>query len=205
MTPLFAERQTDLCTSPSLVVYIVFPLTLIALAILASTPSSSATLYVLAVFANGFATGAALNYTLAHLLHLTPSHTHYIATSLIATFRGFAGSFGSAVGGGIFTRILRDSLDTHFHERGLGNTKDGLVRRLLGSPALVDGLDGIEREVAVQGYQDALRYLWLAAAALAVVVVFIQASTGWKGAKQEKVLEDEAEEVESRNQEDSTR
>ena len=197
--------MTDLYTSPSLIVYVIFPLTLIALAILASTPSSSATLYVLAVFTNGFATGAALNYTLAHLLHLTPSSTHYIATSLIATFRGFAGSFGSAIGGGIFTRILRDSLDTHFHEKGFGRSKDGLVRRLLGSPALVASLDGMEREVAVQGYQDALRYLWLTAAALAAAVVLIQASTGWEGAKQEKTLVDEAQEVESRNQEDLPR
>ena len=49
---------------------------------------------VLAVFLNGLATGGALNYTLAHLLHLSHKDTHYITTSLLGTFRGFGGSFG---------------------------------------------------------------------------------------------------------------
>lgn len=169
--------------------YIIFPLTLVLLAFL-STATSSATFYVLTVFFNGFVTGAGLNYTLAHVLHLTPSSTHYITTSLLATFRGFAGSFGSAVGGGMFIRVLRASLMQGFRDRGFGKTKDDLVRRLLGSPALVGTLDGVERVVAVKGYEDALRNLFLAGAGLAALMVLVQAGTGWRGAKEEQAEAD---------------
>lgn len=174
---------------PSLTVYALFPLTLVALAFL-STSKSSPGLYVLVVFCNGFVTGAALNYTLAHLLHLTPKSTHYVATSLIATFRGFAGSFGSAIGGGLFSRTLFTSLTERFEQAGLKHTET-LVRRLLGSPALVEHLRGEEKVVAIQGYQDAVRVLFLAGAGLAVLMVFVQAGTGWKGAREEEMLEDE--------------
>jgi predicted MFS family arabinose efflux permease len=90
-----------------LIVYTLFPLTLVGIAML-STAAASSYWYVLLLFLNGLTVGAAMNYTLAHLLHLTPKSTHYIATSLIATFRGFAGSCGSAIGGGLFTRISSD-------------------------------------------------------------------------------------------------
>lgn len=173
---------------PTLVVYAIFPLTLVALAAI-STPDSNPILYLLVVFAGGFVTGAALNYNLAHLLHLTPPSTHYIATSLLATFRGFAGSFGSAIGGGLFTRTLYTSLEDGFEKRGMHGEED-LVRRLLGSPKLVRLLEGQEAEVARQGYQDALRTLFLAGAGLAVVMIFVQAGAGWTRAKDEsKVLE----------------
>ena len=145
-------------------------------------------------------TGAAINYTLAHLLHLIPQDTHYIATSLIATFRGFAGSFGSAVGGGLFVRVLRDSLETGFRDHGFGSSKDVLVRRLLGSPALVGGLEGVEKEVAVKGYQEALRSLFLAGVGLAALMVLVQAGTGWKGAGEEKIMEDETRDLERRGE-----
>ncbi|KAK5174432.1 uncharacterized protein LTR77_001512 [Saxophila tyrrhenica] len=168
---------------PSVVVYALFPVTLVALAAL-STELSSPVLYVLVVFACGAVTGAALNYNLAHLLHLTPSSTHYIATSLLATFRGFAGSFGSAIGGGLFQRKLYTSLTDGFAEEGLRHRED-LVRRLLGSPALVEQLGGAEREVAIRGYEDALRTLFLAGAGLALLTVFVQAGTGWRAAKEE--------------------
>ena len=66
--------------------------------------------------------------------------------------------------------------------------KAELVRRLLGSPALVAGLSGGEREVAVQGYVNAVRGLFWAGAGLAVFVVLIQAGTGWKeGMEKEEV------------------
>ena len=162
---------------PCVVVYALFPVTLIALASL-STEHSNPILFVLVVFSCGAVTGAALNYNLAHVLHLTPSNTHYIATSLLATFRGFAGSFGSSIGGGFFTRTLYQSLEDGFEKEGLRNRED-LVRRLLGSPALVENLVGTERQVAIRGYQDALRALFLAGAALAFVIVFVQAGTGW--------------------------
>lgn len=170
-------------------VYALFPCTLVALAFLSTSTANSA-LYILILFLNGFCTGAALNYTLAHLLHLTPTSTHYIATSLIATFRGFAGSFGSAIGGGMFVRVLDESLRKHFKDAGIEG-KEALVRRLLGSPALVGGLEGIDKEVAVKGYEDAIRYLFLAGAGLAACMVLVQAATGWTGAAEEKVSDEE--------------
>ena len=168
---------------PTLTVYAVFPFTLVALALI-STPDSNPIAYLAVVFAGGFVTGAALNYNLAHLLHLTPPSTHYIATSLLATFRGFAGSFGSAIGGGLFTRTLYTSLEDGFASRGMGGEED-LVRRLLGSPKLVGMLEGAEAEVARQGYQDALKALFLAGAVLAVAMVFVQAGTGWTAPAEE--------------------
>lgn len=177
---------------PTLIVYALFPLTLVALAAIA-TENSSPILFVLVVFTCGAVTGAALNYNLAHLLHLTPPSTHYVATSLLATFRGFAGSFGSAIGGGLFTRTLYTSLEDRFDEAGLRHRED-LVRRLLGSPALVENLRGKEREVAVGGYQDALRVLFLGGAGLAVVMVFFQAGTGWNAPEPEESSEAREEE-----------
>lgn len=174
---------------PSLITYALFPVTLLILASI-STAHSNAGLYVVVLFLNGFTTGAALNYTLAHVLHLTPSNTHYIATSLLATFRGFAGSFGSAIGGGLFTRLLRTSLDAGFKEAGLKGEK-ALVRRLLGSPALVGQLQGVERDVAVRGYEDALKGLWVAGAGLAALMVFVQLGTGWRGHEEKLNAEDE--------------
>jgi MFS family permease len=167
---------------PTLVVYILFPFTMVLLAIL-STHDSNKWLYVLDILASGGLTGAALNYNLAHLLHLTPKSTHYVATSLLATFRGFSGSFGSAIGGGMFSRTLYNSLTRQFAERGIKNEE--LVIRLLGSPALVGSLEGLQKEVAVRGYEEALRMLFLGGAALAALMVFVQAGTGWKAAGEE--------------------
>ncbi|KAI2623793.1 major facilitator superfamily domain-containing protein [Xylaria nigripes] len=154
---------------------------------LSSTPNTSLVLYIVIVFVNGFATGGALNYTLAHLLHLTLPETHYVATSLLGTFRGFAGSFGGAIGGGIFARTLRDSLERGLN--GLDGTdhlnkdREELVKKLIGSPLLVyhGGLTRAEHIIAVNGYSNALRVLFQSAMVLTVVVVAIQAATGWKG------------------------
>jgi hypothetical protein len=123
----------------------------------------------------------------AHVLHLTPKDTHYVATALLATFRGFAGSFGSAIGGGLFTRTLDTALTTHFAERGIKD--DALVRKLLGSPALVGSLIGVELEAAVTSYEESLKMLWLAMAGIAVIMVFVQAGTGSRGHRSEKVVE----------------
>lgn len=169
---------------PTIVVYTLFPFTLILLSFLV-TQHSPAWLFVLAVFLCGAITGAALNYNLAHLLHLTPRSTHYVAMSLLATFRGFAGSFGSAIGGGLFTRTLAQALETGFAEEGLPHEED-LVRRLLGSPALVEKLTGVRRDVAIHGYEQALRMLFLAGAALAGLMVIAQAGTGWTAAKEDE-------------------
>ncbi|EKG18363.1 Major facilitator superfamily [Macrophomina phaseolina MS6] len=164
---------------PTLITVSLFPVTLLALG-LASTAAVPAPLYVVLTFLNGLTTGAAINYALVHALHLVPPETHFVLTSLIATFRGFAGSFGSAIGGGIFSRLLADSLARNFARRGLADEKE-LIRRLLGSPALVARLSGVEQAVAIKGYEDALRGLFLAAVALGVVTIAVQAGTGWKG------------------------
>lgn len=168
---------------PTLVVYILFPFTMILLAVL-STHDSNKWLYVLDVLVSGGLTGAALNYNLAHLLHLTPKSTHYVATSLLATFRGFSGSFGSAIGGGMFSRTLYNSLTRQFAEHGIRNEE--LVIRLLGSPALVGSLEGVQKEVAVQGYEEALKMLFLSGAGLAALMIIVQAGTGWNGAGEEE-------------------
>jgi MFS family permease len=153
---------------PTLVVYAAFPFTMVLLAFL-STHDSNKWLYVLDILVSGGLTGAALNYNLAHLL---------------ATFRGFSGSFGSAIGGGMFSRTLYNSLTRQFAERGIKNEE--LVVRLLGSPALVGSLEGVQREVAVQGYEEALKMLFLSGAGLAALMVLIQAGTGWRGVEDEE-------------------
>lgn len=179
-------------TRASILSYVFFALTLLVLSRI-STLSTPPPLYFLTVFVNGLSTGAALNYTLAHLLHLTPPSTHFISTSLLTTFRGFAGSFGSAIGGGLFIRVLKGSLEKGFEAHGGLEGREELVRRLLGGPALVKGLEGIEREVAVGGYVTALRVLFTAGVGLALVMVAVQGLTGWKKGVEEigKVTEED--------------
>lgn len=162
-----------------LTVFILFPITLFMLS-LASTQDIHPAVYILATFANGFTVGAALNYTLAHVLHLTKPESHFIVSSLLATFRGFAGSFGSAIGGGVFSRILRATLEDGFGQEGLTG-KEELVRKLMGSPALVNQLRGVEKMIAVNGYVAAIRGLFAAGAGLAAIFILAQAGTGWKG------------------------
>jgi hypothetical protein len=135
---------------------------------------------MLGVFVNGLCIGTALNYTLAHLLHLTPPSTHFISTSLLTTFRGFAGSFGSAIGGGLFIRVLKSGLEEGFENHGSLHGREDLVRRLLGSPALVKSLNGWEKSVAIQSYEGSISRLLLAVVGLSLVMVFVQACTGWK-------------------------
>ncbi|KAF2139966.1 uncharacterized protein K452DRAFT_289345 [Aplosporella prunicola CBS 121167] len=169
---------------PSLIAYALFPLTLLFLAF-TTTRASPAPALLAAAFSNGLVTGAAVNYTLVHALHLTPTSTHFVLTALVATFRGFAGSFGAALGGGVFARLLRPALEKGFKNLPNGGggeqSRARLVRVLMGSPAMVPRLGDAEREVAVGAYEGALRGLWVAAAGLAVVVVFVQAGTGWVG------------------------
>ena len=119
-------------------------------------------------------------------------------------FRSFAGSFGSSIGGGLFTRTLYQSLTAGFDKAGLRH-KEELVRRLLGSPALVENLGGVEKEVAIEGYQDALRMLFLAAAGLAALMVILQAGTGWTAAEEKATgngTEDEGRQTASDIEED---
>jgi predicted MFS family arabinose efflux permease len=162
---------------PSLVTYILFAVTLYIVAQL-STSESETWAYIIALFANGFCTGAALNYTLAHVLHLTIPVTHVIVIPLNAMFRGLSGSFGSAIGGGFFARVLRSTLETDFKHRGL-TEKGRLIRQLLGTPALVKVLVGVEKEVAVGGYTTAVKTLFVSGSILALVMTLVQAGTGW--------------------------
>lgn len=165
-----------------------------------STAAAEPAVYIAVVFLNGFATGAALNYTLAHMLHLVEPENHFIATSLLTTFRGFAGSFGTAIGGGVFARTLRDVLAKGFERldgERLGRGRLELITRLIGSPALVYGgdLSDAERAVAVEGYEAALRVLYQGAAAVCLLVLVVQAGTGWAAPVSKQQEEDIEEEV----------
>lgn len=145
-----------------------------------STPDSNIYFYVSLLFFNGFVTGALLNYSLAHVLHLTPASTHVIVIPLNATFRSISGSFGSAVSGGLFLRTLQHTLKTGFAKRGISGRAE-LIKKLVGTPLLVQKLSGVDKIVAVEGYTTALRTLFMAGAGLAVIVFFFQAGTGWEG------------------------
>ncbi|KUJ11835.1 MFS general substrate transporter [Mollisia scopiformis] len=164
---------------PSIVSYSLFACAL-ALISQISNQDTPTLLYFLAVFVNGLCIGSALNYTLAHLLHLTPPSTHFISTSLLTTFRGFAGSFGSAIGGGLFVRVLKAKLEQGFEEHGDLEGNEDLIRRLLGSPALVKELVGFEKQIAIDSYVGGLKALFVAGVGLAVLMVVVQAFTGWK-------------------------
>ncbi|KAI4708924.1 hypothetical protein J4E89_006326 [Alternaria sp. Ai002NY15] len=175
---VFHIKRTGSFYLHTVVAMALFPITMAVLALI-STPTSPWGLYVAMVFLNGLVTGAATNYALVHLLHLTLPEVHPIVISLLATFRGFSGSFGSAIGGGYFVRVLHKSLDEGFAQAGLKNRAE-LTRRLLGSPALVGKLEGKDRVVAVGAYADALKALFLCAVGLSIIVVLVQAGTGWK-------------------------
>jgi hypothetical protein len=176
-----------ICIRPCIISFVLFAFTLFIISRLSSL-SSSTTAYIGAIFLNGLCTGAALNYTLAHILHLSLQETHFIVTALLATFRGFAGSFGSAIGGGIFARLLQSSLQQGFKDRGLSGKKE-LIRQLLGSPARVSSLTGEDKEVAIAGYVAALQGLFVAASGLALIMVLVQAGTGSREPVEEKVDE----------------
>jgi hypothetical protein len=164
-----------------------------------SNAATPAWLYILVIFCNGLATGALLNYTLAHILHLSAPENHFISASLLGTFRGFAGSFGTAIGGGIFSRTLRDALTEGFEnlKDGLTPARQELIPKLIGGPALVFGgtLSDAERDVAIHGYEVSLSLLYKSAAALCILVLLVQAGTGWTAPLSEAEEEVIAEEI----------
>ncbi|OOQ84550.1 MFS multidrug transporter [Penicillium brasilianum] len=173
---LHIRRSTSYYAS-CLVIFVLFAVATSALSVL-STPNSPTWLYVVTTFLNGLFAGSLMNYTLSHVLHLTSPHVHYIVSSLIAMSRGFAGSFGSAVGGGFFTRILKASLEDGFAQHDLPSRPD-LIRTLLGSPATVMRLTGPEQVVAIQSYEHAIRMLFLGGSLVALTATAFQAATGW--------------------------
>lgn len=117
---------------------------------------------------------------------------HYIVSSLVIMSRGFAGSFGSAIGGGWFIRVLKHSLEQGFAEHHMPQS-DSLIRQLLGSPAMVAQLEGTEREVAVHGYEQATRMLFMAGGIVAQIALLLQAGTGWKASYSNQSDEDVSE------------
>lgn len=165
-----------------------FALATLVLSLLSTTKSPAAA-YLAATFMNGFFAGSLMNYTLSHVLHLTSPSMHYIVTSLVAMSRGFAGSFGSAVGGGFFARVLKAALEEGFASDGYPPQPE-LVRKLLGSPAMVMGLTGSQRVIAIQSYETAVRTLFLAGSALALAATVVQAGTGWTAPVEDKADDD---------------
>ncbi|EXJ91642.1 hypothetical protein A1O3_00192 [Capronia epimyces CBS 606.96] len=143
-----------------------------------STPDSNIYVDLVVLFFNGFIAGALLNYSLAHVLHLTHPATHIIVIPLNAMFRSLSGSFGSSISGGLFLRTLQQSLQDGFDARGITG-KARLIRQLLGTPILVQRLQGVDREVAMLGYETAFKKMYLAGGFLAVAVLLVQAGTGW--------------------------
>jgi MFS family permease len=162
-----------------------------------STPSSNIYLYLIVLFVNGFIVGALLNYSLAHVLHLTLPAQHIIVIPLNAMFRSLSGSFGSSVTGGLFLRTLQQSLQQGFQDRGIPSGKEKLIRQLVGTPILVQRLTGIDREVALLGFEQALKTIYMAGGILAVFMLVVQAGTGWTAPVAVKDEEDGAEDSQS--------
>lgn len=186
-------RKTGSYYISNIIVFLSFALANLVLAIL-STPSSPTIAYLAVTFFNGLAAGALMNYSLSHLLHLTRPDVHYVVSALIAMSRGFAGSFGSAIGGGFFQRELKTSLETGFAAHGLPE-QDELIRKLLGSPAMVKSLTGIKRLVAIQSYEQAVKTLLLGSCVLALVATVAQAGTGWRPDRGDGRVRDDLENI----------
>ncbi|KAJ9617255.1 hypothetical protein H2200_000976 [Cladophialophora chaetospira] len=155
-----------------------------------STPSSNIYLYLAVLFVNGFIVGSLLNYSLAHVLHLTLPSTHVIVIPLNAMFRSLSGSFGSSVSGGLFLRNLQKTLTQGFEDRGIYEGKERLIRQLVGTPILVQSLTGVDKEVAMLGYQQALKTIYMAGGVLALFMLLVQSGTGWTAPRMVKDGED---------------
>ncbi|QPC68580.1 hypothetical protein HYE67_010811 [Fusarium culmorum] len=182
---LLHVRRNGAFWLPSISALVIFTISTYTLSLI-STTSLPLALFIVVVLINGLATGGGVNYTLAHILHLSYNDTRYIATSLLGTFRGSGSSFGTAVAGGIFYRFLRGSLEAGFLQldggERLSDDRQRLVSSLVNTPGLVHGgdLSRAEQAIAIEGYAGATRGVWQAMAALGVVVVLFQALTGKK-------------------------
>jgi MFS family permease len=178
-------RRTGSFYISCLVAFALFAGTMFAVSWI-STPTSNIYLYFLILFVNGAIVGSLLNYSLAHVLHLTPTNTHIIVIPLNAMFRSLSGSFGSSISGGLFLRTLSSALRQGFEDRGIFKGKDKLIRQLVGTPILAQKLAGVDREVALFGYEKALRTIYLSGGFLAIVMLVVQAGTGWTAPEEDK-------------------
>lgn len=94
----------------------------------------------------------------------------------MSTYRGFASSFGSAIGGAIFSRMLIFSLETEFKRRGLVE-QHNLFQRLLVSPDLVAGIIGIEKEAIIEAFSATFKVLFTSTSAFSLVTILVQWTT----------------------------
>ena len=155
-----------------------------------SVPETLAWAYMLVPFANGLCTGAALNYTLVHALHITQPSTHFVVSSLISTFRGFGASFGATLGSGIWERALTSTFNSILDQRNLPRDPV-LLEKLIGSPAVVASLTGLRKEIAILSYEAAFKALFLSGGIMALVFLTIQAGTGWKAPEKTEAAEED--------------
>ncbi|KAH0840640.1 putative MFS multidrug transporter [Fonsecaea pedrosoi] len=173
-------RRTGSFYIACLVTFVLFALSMFTVSWI-STPTSNIYLYLGVLFLNGLIVGALLNYSLAHVLHLTHPATHVIVIPLNAMFRSLSGSFGSSVTGGLFLRTLQRALTRGFEDRGLPVTPDkaALIRQLVGTPILVQRLTGVDKEVALSGYEQALSTIYMVGGVWTIGMLLVQAGTGW--------------------------
>ncbi|ETN42461.1 uncharacterized protein HMPREF1541_01617 [Cyphellophora europaea CBS 101466] len=165
---------------PSLLAFVLFAVTEALLAQL-SKPATNLVGYIAVSLSNGLCAGAILNYTLAHVLYLTPHESHVVVIPFIAMLRSLAGSFGSAISGGIFLRSLSSTLRSSFADVDLPESrKEELVTQLIASPNLVYRLPTKSLfDIALNAYVNAYRVMFTAGAAIALGMLFVQAGTGW--------------------------
>ena len=78
--------------------------------------------------------------------------------------------------------MLKGRLEEGFEGQ---KAKTELVRRLLGSPALVKTMKGYDYRVAVAGYEYALKGLFVVGTVIAAIMVVVQAGTGWEEGSEE--------------------
>lgn len=144
-------------------------------------------LLVLGLFWNGFIAGSILNYSLAHLLHVTePSH-HALVIPLNTMFRGLSGSVGSSLMGGIFLRSLQPSLRRGFDDAGIKGQEE-TIRQLLGRPNLVQQLHGVAHKIALESYMLSIQHMMVAGSLFVAGMLAVQACVGWKAPKKQPVL-----------------
>uniref|UniRef100_L2GAZ9 MFS multidrug transporter n=1 Tax=Colletotrichum fructicola (strain Nara gc5) TaxID=1213859 RepID=L2GAZ9_COLFN len=165
---------------PSVVALSCFAVTMFGLSLTATADGALWTL-VAAVVLNGLATGATLNYTLAHLLHLSAPAEHFISTSLLGAPSGASAAASARPSAAACSTAQR-------REGGADYEADW-------EPGVVcnGGLVPAEHAIAVERYAGASRGTWQAAAALAVVAVLIQAGTGRTRPVGQKEVDDETE------------